>query len=173
MAAASPKAVASSASAMPGATTARLVVCDFEMPMKLFMMPQTVPNRPTNGAVAPIVASVPGPASAPVRQIQGFEERRILGSSYRSRSGDEPEIRTRQIVVRADRARHSPGDAQAIFGRGENPHRAGWASRRAQRRGAVPTWGHRREPILHLVEGVPGGWQAAPCGRHCAGGDEW
>jgi hypothetical protein len=32
MAAASPKAVASSASAMPGATTARLVVCDFEMP---------------------------------------------------------------------------------------------------------------------------------------------
>src|SRR4051812_15238623 len=26
--------------------------------------------------------------------------------------------------------------------------------------------------ILHLVEGVPGGWQAAPCGRHCAGGDE-
>ena len=35
---------------MPGATTARLVVCDFEMPMKLFMMPQTVPNSPTNGA---------------------------------------------------------------------------------------------------------------------------
>src|ERR1700736_1763926 len=56
MAAASPNAVASSASAMPGATTARLVVCDFEMPMKLFMMPQTVPNRPTKGAVAPIVA---------------------------------------------------------------------------------------------------------------------
>ena len=57
IAAASPKAVASSASAMPGATTARLVVCSFEMPMKLFMMPQTVPNRPTNGAVAPMVAS--------------------------------------------------------------------------------------------------------------------
>ena len=29
--------------------------------MKLFMMPQTVPNRPTNGAVAPIVASMPIP----------------------------------------------------------------------------------------------------------------
>ena len=41
---------------MPGATTARLVVCAFEIPMKLFMMPQTVPNRPTNGAVAPMVA---------------------------------------------------------------------------------------------------------------------
>ena len=46
---------------MPGATTARLVVCDFEMPMKLFMMPQTVPASPTNGAVAPMVASTPVP----------------------------------------------------------------------------------------------------------------
>src|SRR6266849_6633067 len=57
IAAARPSAVASSASAMPGATMARLVACDFEMPMKLFMMPHTVPNRPTNGAVAPILAS--------------------------------------------------------------------------------------------------------------------
>ena len=47
---------------MPGATTARLVVCDFEMPMKLFMMPQTVPNGPTKGAVAPMVAT-PGVVS--------------------------------------------------------------------------------------------------------------
>src|ERR1700687_1582931 len=56
IAAARPNAVASSASAMPGATTARLVVCSFEMPMKLFMMPHTVPNRPTNGAVATLAA---------------------------------------------------------------------------------------------------------------------
>ena len=55
IAATRPIAVASSASAMPGATTARFVVCAFEMPMKEFMMPQTVPNRPTNGEVAPIV----------------------------------------------------------------------------------------------------------------------
>src|SRR3954468_8284424 len=61
MAAARPNAVASNASAMPGATTARLVVCDLEIPMKLFMMPQTVPNSPTNGAIAPIVASTPVP----------------------------------------------------------------------------------------------------------------
>ena len=59
MAAASPSAVASRASAIPGATTARLVVCSLEMPMKLFMIPQTVPNRPTKGAVAPIVARIP------------------------------------------------------------------------------------------------------------------
>ena len=61
IAATRPIAVASSASAMPGATTARLVVCDFEMPMKLFMMPHTVPNRPMNGAVAPMVARKPMP----------------------------------------------------------------------------------------------------------------
>ena len=29
--------------------------------MKLFMMPQTVPNRPTKGAVAPMVARMPVP----------------------------------------------------------------------------------------------------------------
>ena len=40
----SPIAVASNASAMPGATTARFVVCALEMPMRLFMIPQTVPN---------------------------------------------------------------------------------------------------------------------------------
>src|ERR1700688_4195284 len=62
IAAARPKAVASSASAIPGATTARFVVCDFEMPIKLFMMPHTVPNSPTNGDVAPMVASSPRPS---------------------------------------------------------------------------------------------------------------
>src|SRR6266850_8323232 len=62
IAAARPNAVASNASAIPGATTARLVVCDFEMPIKLFMMPHTVPNSPTNGDVAPMVASNPMPS---------------------------------------------------------------------------------------------------------------
>ena len=33
------------------------------MPMKEFMMPHTVPNRPMNGAVAPMVASTPVPFS--------------------------------------------------------------------------------------------------------------
>ena len=46
---------------MPGATTARLVVCALEMPTKLSMMPHTVPNNPTNGAVAPMVARMPEP----------------------------------------------------------------------------------------------------------------
>ena len=48
--------MANSASAMPGATTARLVLCIGAMAEKLCMMPQTVPNRPMNGAVAPTEA---------------------------------------------------------------------------------------------------------------------
>src|SRR5438270_3152187 len=41
---------------MPGATTARLVFFEAAIDWKLSMIPQTVPNRPTNGAVAPTVA---------------------------------------------------------------------------------------------------------------------
>ncbi len=53
MAANRPRPVASSASAIPGATTARLVVLVFAMPMNEFMMPYTVPNRPMNGPPEP------------------------------------------------------------------------------------------------------------------------
>ncbi len=56
MAANRPMAVANKASAMPGATTARLVFCSPAMAVKLRMIPQTVPNRPTNGAIDPTVA---------------------------------------------------------------------------------------------------------------------
>ena len=57
IAANSPIAVANSASAMPGATTARLVFCWLAIDVKLRMMPHTVPNSPTNGATDPTVAS--------------------------------------------------------------------------------------------------------------------
>ena len=56
MAAIRPTAVASSASAIPGATTARLVFCEIAICSKLCLIPQTVPNRPMNGAVDPTVA---------------------------------------------------------------------------------------------------------------------
>ena len=52
-----PSAVANKASAIPGATTASEVFCACAMPVKLRMMPQTVPNSPTKGATAPTVAS--------------------------------------------------------------------------------------------------------------------
>ena len=45
--------MANSASAMPGATTDRLVLRLVAMAEKLRMMPHTVPNSPMNGAVAP------------------------------------------------------------------------------------------------------------------------
>ncbi len=68
MAATRPMAVASSASAIPGATMARLVVCDRLIPMKLFMMPQTVPNRATKGEMEPIVARRPSRQRSSVRR---------------------------------------------------------------------------------------------------------
>ena len=48
--------MANSASAMPGATTAKLVFLLLAMPWKAVMMPQTVPNSPTKGATEPTVA---------------------------------------------------------------------------------------------------------------------
>src|SRR5229473_1042733 len=57
MAAIRPMAVANSASAMPGATTASEVFLEAAIDWKLDMMPQTVPNRPTKGPAEPTVAS--------------------------------------------------------------------------------------------------------------------
>src|SRR5246127_332000 len=50
-------AVANSASAIPGATTASEVFFEAAIDWKLEMMAQTVPNRPTNGPAEPTVAS--------------------------------------------------------------------------------------------------------------------
>lgn len=58
IAATSPSAVANRASAIPGATTAKLDCCIAAIARKLFMIPQTVPNSPTKGALLPIVASI-------------------------------------------------------------------------------------------------------------------
>jgi hypothetical protein len=102
-----PIAVASNASAIPGATTARFVVCDFEMPIKAFMMPQTVPNKPTKGAVAPIVASrcVPRVIPLPARAS-------ILDSSIASRSltpsADRPSERRVSFIASSTRMATGP-----------------------------------------------------------------
>ena len=52
-----PPAVATSASATPGATAARLPDPFEAMPIKALMMPNTVPVRPSRGLTEPIVAS--------------------------------------------------------------------------------------------------------------------
>ena len=44
---------------MSGATTARVVSWRAAIAEKLFMMPHTVPNRPTKGDTEPMVANMP------------------------------------------------------------------------------------------------------------------
>ena len=56
IAANNPSAVANKASAIPGATTARLVFFEIAIDWNEFIIPQTVPNNPMNGEVEPIVA---------------------------------------------------------------------------------------------------------------------
>ncbi len=56
MATASPTIVAIRASAMPGATTARVADPLTPMLAKASMIPQTVPNSPKNGLIFPVVA---------------------------------------------------------------------------------------------------------------------
>ena len=51
-----PRAVVTSASAMPAETAAMPPEPVSAMPRKALMMPMTVPKRPMNGAVVPIVA---------------------------------------------------------------------------------------------------------------------
>ena len=58
-----PMAVAISASAIPGATTARLAEPARPMPWKALMIPITVPKRPMNGAALPVVARKESPRS--------------------------------------------------------------------------------------------------------------
>ena len=58
-------AVVNSASAMPGATTARVVSWRAAMALKAFMMPHTVPNRPMKGDTEPTVARKPNWRSMP------------------------------------------------------------------------------------------------------------
>ena len=48
-----PKAVTNSASAIPGATTAKLVFWAIAIAWKLFIIPHTVPNKPIKGATDP------------------------------------------------------------------------------------------------------------------------
>ena len=66
MAASKPMAVATKASAMPGATIASVACFTWPKPMKAFRMPHTVPNKPTYGLVEPMVASNTHPLRFPV-----------------------------------------------------------------------------------------------------------
>ena len=62
---------------MPGATVARLVSCAWEMAAKLDMMPQTVPNKPTNGATDEMMARLGSPPSERVKQFARGARHRV------------------------------------------------------------------------------------------------
>ena len=113
IAATRPIAVASSASAMPGATTARFVVCDFEMPMKLFMMPQTVPNSPTKGDVAPMVASRPMPSRIRRASARTISAKLDAARSLMPASLEMPaDSRASRIAAASKRRQHAALGAQ-------------------------------------------------------------
>ena len=67
-----PRAVAMSASAIPPDTAVTPPEPVAAIPSKAWMIPTTVPNRPMNGAVDPIVARPPSPLfmSARVRAAE-------------------------------------------------------------------------------------------------------
>src|SRR6476660_4299335 len=82
------------------------------------------------------------------------------------RSEDETAFQFGEGYGREGRQGHPPGDTQAVFGGGKDPDRFGRPARRGQHRRAVPPRGYRAEPVLSLVEGLPGGWQEAPGRGH-------
>src|ERR1051326_2338685 len=76
-------------------------------------------------------------------------------------------VKTGRAGCEGDSARHP----SAVYGGGEDPHRAVRAARRGQYRRAVPARGDRSEPVLPLVERVSRSRQKAPGRRHRAGGN--
>ena len=194
MAATRPRAVASSASAMPGATTARLVVCDSEMPMKLFMMPQTVPKRPTKGAVAPMVARMPVPMAsrrpAPASMRERCEETRgsrparasarggaglVAGGADHERGRAAACRRARCSAVSRSRAPRMTRQAAAEPGAGgEDLEALGEADRPGDERGEGEADHHRLHHDVGRHEHAPGREVVGQRGRELAcGGRGW
>ena len=66
----------------------------------------------------------------------------------------DPAEKVVKDICRATRKQYSAEE--------KDPDRFGRPARRGQHRRAVPPRGYRAEPVLSLVEGLPGGWQEAP-----------
>src|SRR6478752_6308599 len=80
------------------------------------------------------------------------------------RSDDETEADdAHRFGGRSDQG-HPPADAAALLRRGQDQDRARGPAWRRQHFGAVPPRGDRVVAILRLVQGVPGGRQAASGG---------
>jgi hypothetical protein len=74
----------------------------------------------------------------------------------------------REATGRRSNQGHPTRDASTLFGRGEDPHRAGRAARRGKHCRTLSPQGHRLVDVLWLVERVPRGRQKAARGRHSA-----
>src|SRR5271163_925522 len=92
---------------MPGATVAKDVSCAWEMAAKLDMMPQTVPNRPTNGATDEMTARLGKP---PSERVSSSRAARAIASEMRSLSSPTVSPGMRR------RASSSPAVAMASSG---------------------------------------------------------
>jgi hypothetical protein len=79
------------------------------------MMPQTVPNRPTKGAVAPIVASRPVPCAMPLPARASILESSIASRSL-TPSADRPSERLSSIVASSTRSATGPFRVQPDWG---------------------------------------------------------
>lgn len=78
------------------------------MPIKAFIMPQTVPNQPTKGAVAPIVASRCVPRVIPLPARASILDRNPLLNSLSGQSFREARLVYRLIDENCDRAASRP-----------------------------------------------------------------
>ena len=118
---------------MPGATTARFVVCDFEMPMKLFMMPQTVPNSPTKGDVAPMVASRPMPSRIRRASARTISAKLEAARSLMPASLEMPaDSRASRIAAASKRRQHAALGAERELRFRQRSRVADLGERRAQ-----------------------------------------
>src|ERR1700730_9603591 len=83
-----------------------------------------------------------------------FSRREDFWIIVAARSEDETEIRAGETT--GGRCNQGPtGDASTLFGRGEDPRRAGRAPRRGEHCRTVSPRGHRLVDVLWLVERVP------------------
>ncbi len=158
---------------MPGATVARLVSCACEIAAKLAMIPQTVPNRPTNGATDEMTARLGRPPSDRVRSSRAaramefgdarphFADRLAGNAAMRllvAGGGDDSKRLARSLLRRARRAPRAGGARPRSRPRRSAP------STRARRRTGRPSPPCRRGPprgTARLATGPDPAWQTS------------
>src|SRR5438552_2194878 len=164
IAAARPMAVAASASAMPGATIARLVSLDSAMAKNAAMMPQTVPNRPMKGATEEITARFGSPPSRRARSV--WAARRML-SATRVRAS--PTLSPGMVCAAARRPAAMIGSRRSVEGCNTSLRaaRTAWLSRRMHQMPSMISTQHQIEAassVNRTVLATGPAWKNSPIG---------